>query len=214
MSSWPMRWLGGMLCTVWAGQLQAQGIYTCVDAQGRRITSDRPIMECIDRTQKEISPSGAVRRQIGPSLTAAERADIEARERKAAEERARVHEETRRNRAMLARYRDQPAHDRARAEALAFVEDAAAPAHQRLAELAKQRKRLDQELEFYPGTPIDKLPAKLRRQIEEHEAAVAAQQRLIAEKEAERGRVNERFDEELARLRLLWAEQTLPGRPR
>ena len=29
------------------------GIYTCVDATGRRITSDRPIMSCIDREQRE-----------------------------------------------------------------------------------------------------------------------------------------------------------------
>lgn len=214
MTAAPVRLLLGVLGAGWAGLVQAQSIYTCVDGQGRRITSDRPILACIDREQKELNPSGSVRRQIGPSLTASERAQIAARERKQAEDEAQVQEEARRNRAMLARYRDQASHDRARADALALVDDMLVPPQQRLAQLAKQRKALDQELEFYPNTPREKLPPRLRQQIEEHQASVAAQQRLIAEQEAERQRVNARYDEELARLRHLWAEQRLPGRPR
>ena len=45
---------------------RAQGIYTCVDAKGRRLTSDRPIMECIDREQNELSAGGTVRAQDRP----------------------------------------------------------------------------------------------------------------------------------------------------
>ncbi|WP_235579115.1 DUF4124 domain-containing protein [Pseudorhodoferax sp. Leaf274] len=205
------------VCALWgalAGLAQAQGIYTCVDGQGRRITSDRPIKECIDRAQKELNPSGSVRREVGPSLTASERAQIEARERKAAEEQARANEETRRSRAMLSRYRDQAAHDRARAEALASVDGVLALAQQRMQALAQQRQLLDRELEFYPNVQPEKLPPKLRSLLDEHRASVAAQQRVIAEQEAERKRVNDRYDDELARLRQLWAEQTLPGRPR
>jgi hypothetical protein len=201
------RFVLGVLGAGWAGAAQAQAIYTCVDAQGRRITSDRPIMECIDRSQKELNPSGTVRRHVGPSLTASERAQAEARERKTAEEQARANEEIRRNRALLARYRDQAAHDRARADAVALVDDVLAAAGQRTVELDKQRKLLDQELEFHPNTPPDKLPAKLRSQLQEYETNVAAQRRFIADQEAERKRVNDRYDDELARLRRLWAEQ-------
>ena len=49
---------------------QTAGIYTCVDAKGRKITSDRPIADCIDREQVELNPSGTVRRKVGPTLTA------------------------------------------------------------------------------------------------------------------------------------------------
>ncbi|RCW71565.1 DUF4124 domain-containing protein [Pseudorhodoferax soli] len=204
----------GLLGAGWAMLVQAQGIYTCVDGQGRHITSDRPIKECIDRAQKELNPSGSLRREVGPSLTASERAQIEARERRAAEEQARNNEEIRRSRAMLSRYRDQAAHDRARAEALAPVDGVLALAQQRMQALDKQRQLLDRELEFYPNTPPEKLPPKLRSLLDEHKASVAAQQRVIAEQDAERKRVNDRYDEELARLRQLWTEQTLPGRPR
>ena len=36
---------------------------------GRKLTSDRPIMECLDREQKVLNPSGTVKTKIGPSLT-------------------------------------------------------------------------------------------------------------------------------------------------
>ena len=63
-----------------------QGIYTCVDKHGRRITADRPIQECLDREQRELSPSGITRRQIGPSLSDTERAARSQRERRDGEE--------------------------------------------------------------------------------------------------------------------------------
>ncbi len=66
----------------------AQGIYSCVDGKGRKITSDRPIAECMDRAQNEMSSQGTVKRVIAPSLTAAERAAAEEKEKAAAELRA------------------------------------------------------------------------------------------------------------------------------
>ena len=49
------------------------GIYTCIDAHGRRLTSDRPIPACIDREQRELNRDGTVRRIIPPTLTATDR---------------------------------------------------------------------------------------------------------------------------------------------
>jgi len=192
------------------GEAAAQaGIYTCVDARGRRITSDRPITDCIDRQQKELNPSGTVRRSVGPSLTADEREAQEARERKEAEERQRANDERRRNRAMLARYKDQAAHDKERGDALAQVDEVIAAASKRMAELEKERGAIENELEFYKATP-DKVPLKVRRLVEENNANMAAQKRFIQDQESEKKRVNARFDDELAQLRRLWAEQARP----
>ena len=63
-------------------------IYSCVDAKGTRLTSDRPIPECNDRVQNEHNKSGTVKRQIAPQLTAQERAAKEVQDQKAAEARA------------------------------------------------------------------------------------------------------------------------------
>jgi hypothetical protein len=62
-------------------QTNAQGIYTCIDSNGRRITSDRPIPECLDREQRQLSGSGLVRRGLPPSYTADERAQLDAQRR-------------------------------------------------------------------------------------------------------------------------------------
>lgn len=192
------------------GEAVAQGgIYTCVDARGRRITSDRPIVDCIDRQQKELNPSGTVRRHVGPSLTAEEREAEEARDRKEAEERQRINDERRRNRAMLARYKNQAAHDKERAEALSQVDEVIATATKRMAELEKERGAIANELEFYKATP-DRVPLKVRRQVDENKANMDAQKRFIQDQESEKSRVNARFDEELAQLRRLWAEQSRP----
>ena len=99
----------------WAQNAPVGGIYTCVDGQGRKLTSDRPIPECLDREQKVLNPSGTVKQKVGPSLTAAERAQQEAKERAQQEEQSRLAEEHRRDRALLIRYPNKAVHDKERA---------------------------------------------------------------------------------------------------
>ena len=102
-------------------QPAAHEIYSCTDAKGRNLTSDRPIAECIDREQKMLNPSGTVKARVGPSLTAQERSELEAKEKAEQEERARVNEEKRRDRALLVRYPNKAVHDKERAVALAQI---------------------------------------------------------------------------------------------
>ena len=104
------------------GALGSGSIYTCIDSQGRKLTSDRPIGACIDREQRELGPSGTtVRRVLGPTLTDHERAAQEAQRRQAQEERSRVQEERRRDRVMLARYPDAATHNVERTAAVALL---------------------------------------------------------------------------------------------
>lgn len=200
-------WLLGTLLAVtsaaWAQNAPASGIYTCVDAQGRKLTSDRPISECLDREQKVLNPSGTVQQKVGPSLTAAERAQQEARDRQDQEERTRLFEERRRDKALLARFPTRALHDKERAEAIEQVAAISKAANARLVELAAQRKKLDDEMEFYHKDPT-KAPQYLRRQVEENNQNVAAQKHFIADQEEETKRINSRFDAELVRLRQLW----------
>ena len=186
---------------------QASGsIYTCVDSQGRKLTSDRPIGACIDREQRELGPTGTVRRVIGPTLTDHERTALEAQRHRAQEERNRMQEERRRERVLLARYPDAAAHQVERAAALALVDEVSHAAAQRLVDLRQQRRVLDQELEFYSSNPA-KAPMNLRRQLAENDEGVLEQQRFLANQEQEKRRVNQRFDAELGHLQRLWAQQ-------
>ena len=182
---------------------QSSGIYTCIDKNGRKLTSDRPIPDCVDREQKVLNPSGTVRTQVGPTLTAQERAAQEEKQREALEEQARKDEDKRRDRALLVRYPSKAVHDNERAEALKQISVVKTAAFNRVNELKKQRISIDAEMEFYKKDP-SKAPAALKRQVDENVQSQAVQMRFIADQEGEIARVNARFDEELIRLSQLW----------
>jgi hypothetical protein len=200
----------GFLLLAAAGAAHAQqsaagpGIYTCTDSRGRTITADRPIADCADREQRELSPSGSVRRRLEPTYTAREQAEREDRERQAQLQAARLQEERRRERALLIRYPTQAAHDRERAEALVQIDAVITAARKRLSELAEERRKIDDELEFY-AKDVAKAPDSLRRKFDDNSKSMAVQNRFIADQDDEKKRVNARFDEERVRLRPLWA---------
>ncbi len=190
------------VCWAQAGPV-IPGVYTCVDGKGRKLTSDRPIPECTDREQKVLNPSGTVKTKVGPTLTAQEKAEIEQKERRDAEDKGRQAEEKRRDRALLTRYPSKAIHDQERQEALSQIAVVIKAASNRTDELVRQRKLLDDEMEFYKKDPT-KAPAYLRRQVEENAQSQAVQKRFISEQESESRRVNVRFDDELGRLQQLW----------
>lgn len=188
-----------------AGSAWGQRIYSCVDAKGRRLTADRPIAECMDREQRELGANGLVRRTIPPVPTAAERAEQEQRARKEADEQQRLAEEKRMHKLLVARYPNQRVHDTARERALQPVQDAIAAGQRRVAELQADQKKLRAEAAPFK-TPAER-PDKLKRQIEENEQQLAAQQRAVAAQEEEKNRISRRYEQELALLKQLWAQQ-------
>ena len=190
-----------LLGASWAATA-APSIYSCVDARGKRLTSDRPIAECNSREQRLLNEDGSVRRVLSPTLTADERAEAEAAERRAAEERMARQDAVRRDRTLLTRFPNEAAHQRARAAALADMEKGVLLSQQRGAALARERKPLLDEAEFYQGRP---LPLKLRLALDANDAGVEAQRVLAQNQQAEAVRINASFDAELARLRRLWA---------
>jgi hypothetical protein len=195
--------LGG-LASAWA----AGGvIYSCVDANGKRLTSDRPIPECTAREQRVLNPDGSVKKIVPPTLTHDERTEQEAREREAASERSAQQDAIRRDRSLMFRFPNQAAHNKARAAALDDVRKAVQLSERRLGVLAAERKPLMDESEFYTDKT---LPLKLKLQLDANDAAVDAQRSLIQNQQAEEVRINANFDAELARLKLLWAG-TPPG---
>ncbi|WP_066269278.1 DUF4124 domain-containing protein [Hydrogenophaga palleronii] len=200
-------WLAGAAvllgASFWSSAVQAQQIYSCVDAKGRRLTSDRPIVECLDREQNQHGSTGIVRKTLPPSYTADERARLDAQRRQEADQQARLQEEKRRERALMIRYPNQAVHDKERAEALAQIDEVISAVNKRELALAAQRKDIDVELEFYQGD-TSKAPSWLKRKIDDNEAQVLVQKRFLDEQSREKQRVNARFDEELAKLRQLW----------
>ena len=177
-------------------------IFTCVDASGKRFSSDRPLIECSGREQRVLNSDGSLNRLLPPPMTPDERAAHEERERRIGAERIAKIEAARRDRNLLARYPNEPAHEAARAAALDDIRSATRTSQSRLSALAAERKPLMVEAEFFAGKA---LPAKLRGQLDANDAAVDAQKSLNANQQAEVVRLNALFDADLGRLRKLWA---------
>jgi len=202
LAAWPQAQAQGQ-----AGTKPIGGIYTCIDAQGRRLTADRPIPECSAREQKILNADGSLRAIHPPSLTAEERAERDQRERRLAEERSAMADAIRRDRNLIKRFPDEASHQRAREAALDTVRRAIRASEFRLRELANERKPLLSEAEFYQDRP---LPPKLKQQLDANDASGEAQRSSSANQEAELGRVTKLYDLELERLRRLWAG-AVPG---
>jgi hypothetical protein len=199
-----------------AGQAWAQrpvpasspgGIYTCVDDNGRRLTSDRPIAACTHKEQRVLNRDGSLKAVLPPTLTADERAAQEARERAAIEARAAQADAVRRDRNLMNRFPDREAHDKARNAALDTVQLAIRASELRLEALGLDRKPLLDEAEFYKGKP---LPVALKAQIEANDVAVQAQRAAMRTQQTEVERINKLYDAELAHLQKLWGG-ALPG---
>jgi len=203
--------LGLLLCltvplagAAWAAALP---IYACTDANGKKLTSDRPIAECANRDQKLLNSDGSVRKVVPPTPTADERAEAEAAERRAAAERAAQQDAIRRDRNLMLRFPNEAAHRRAREAALDDVRKAVRTSEERIKLLAVERKPLLDEAEFYVNRP---LPAKLRQALDANDAAVEAQRTLVQNQQSEVVRINSLFDVELERLKRLWGG-AVPG---
>jgi hypothetical protein len=177
-------------------------IYTCVAADGRRFTSDRPIAECANREQRVLNSDGSLRHVLPPQMSAEERAEKEARDRKAELDRLAQQDAVRRDRNLMLRYPDQATHQKAREAALDTVRMAMRTSEQRVKDLGAERKPLVEEAEFYKNKP---LPPKLKQQLDANDAAAEAQRNAIQNQQAELERVNKLYDAELTRLRKLWA---------
>jgi hypothetical protein len=198
---WVLLGLYGATCAQ-ATTKPAELIFTCVNAAGRALTSDRLIGECMDREQRVLSRDGTLLRIVPPSLTADERAEKEARERKLAAEREAKSEAVRRDKNLIQRFPNVAAHQKAREQALETIQYAIAQSEARVADLERERKPLAEETEFYTGRT---LPGKLKGLLDANDAATAAQKELLVQQKAELDRVSKLYDSELAHLKRLWA---------
>lgn len=180
---------------------ESGAIFTCTNAKGQRLTSDRPIAECLDREQRVLNTDGSLRRIMPPSYTAEERTAIDEAEKKRAAEAAAKKDAIRRDRNLLARYPNEAAHQRARDAALDDTQNAIDASSRRLVDLEAERKPLLDEAEFYKGKS---LPVKLKRQLDANDVAVAAQKEAVINQQAEVARINALYDAERIHLRKLW----------
>ncbi len=176
-------------------------IFTCTDAKGNRVTSDRFISPCAG-DQRELNADGSLKRIVPPTLSIDERTEKEAEERAREIERMKLREAVNRDRNLLTRFPNESAHRKAREAALDDVRNSVKASEARVAALTKDRKPLTDEAEFYAGK---QLPPKLKQALDANDASTDAQRTLIQNQQVEVARINQLYDVELDRLKKLWA---------
>jgi Domain of unknown function (DUF4124) len=209
-AAWVRRcgWAMGVTLGMTVGVVQAApAIYTCVDAKGKRLTSDRPIAECLDREQKVLNKDGSHRLTVPPRKNAEERAAEEERRHQAELIEAARKDAIRRDRNLVMRYPDKAAHDKARESVLEDLRRSVNASERHLKTLEEERKPLIAETEFYKNK---RLPPKLTSRLEANEAQQKAQRDIIQTQKTEMQRVGALYDAELAHLKKLWGG-ALPG---
>lgn len=166
------------------------GYYSCRTAEGRLITSDRPIMECMNREQRVHGPDGTVRRVIEAPLTPEQKKVREAERQRAEEEQARADENRRRDRTLLSSYSSAESIDLARKRALVEPNSGIAKSQSRIEQLRKERAALDAETEFYKGGAR---PADLDRKFRDNARALKYEEDLIARRHEEIRQIETRY---------------------
>lgn len=184
-------------------------IFQCVLPDGRKVTSDKPIAECmtVGKAQRELNKDGSEKAIVEAPLTEDEKAERDRIRRLREAERTAYEIEVRRDRDMLKRFPNEAAHGKAREKALDDVASSVRNSEARIKLLLAERKPLLDEAEFYKGKS---LPNKLKQALDANDASLEAQRSLVQNQQIEVVRINALYDTDLSRLKKLWGG-AMPG---
>jgi len=214
------RAAGALVAVFLCGLAPAQGvraaepagpprIFQCVLPDGRKLTSDKPIAECMNvgKPQRELNKDGSEKGIVEAPPTEDEKAERDRIRRQREAEKTAYDIEVRRDRDLLKRFLNEAAHAKAREKALDDVGSSVRNSEARIKLLLQERKPLMDEAEFYVGKA---LPAVLKSKLDANDASLEAQRSLVQNQQTEVVRINALYDTELARLRKLWGG-AMPG---
>jgi hypothetical protein len=189
-----------------AAQTANGSLFTCV-ANGKTYTADRPPPECANSEMRELNRDGSVRRVIPRPLTIEEQRARALEAKKRLEEEERQLSQRRRDRSLLEAYATEAEIEAARQKSLESAEQIVKRSQERAISLAQDRKRLEDEAEFYKKRDQ---PDSLQRAFALNAQAVSAEEKILAEARGEMNRINDRFDAEKRRYRELLAQGARP----
>ncbi len=136
-------------------------------------------------------------REFDAPLTAEQRAKKAAEEEQRKEEEARLKEQQRKDQALLNTYASLEDIEAIRKRALDDLDKAIKSAEKRIAEIRAQRKKFEDEAEFYKKKT---LPADVKRGLLDTEIEIRAQQSIIDVKRKEVESVQAKYDEDRDRF--------------
>lgn len=189
------------LCCVMGAQTARADIFRCVNAEGKQITSDRPIPECQNRGTKVYKNNGTFKTEIAPPMSAEQKKKLaQEAERQRAEQIA-EEERKKEERYLTAHYKSEADIEAARRRAVLALEEKRKLSQEQLLSLNQSFTRLQQELSNSKKSSSEY--EQLRQRAQDLTQSVLNNQNSIAFYEAEIARINLEYDATLARYRLI-----------
>ena len=195
----------GLLACVGVAWAQPS-IFSCT-VNGKTYSGDRQPPECANSDVRELNRDGSLRRLIPRPLTVEEQRAraLEAKKRLEAEDKQLA--QRRRDKSLLEAYANEEEIEAARAKSLETGNQVIARASQRISGLNGERKKLDDESEFYKKRV---LPDQIKRSYVSNQQQLEAEEKVVSDARAEIQRINDRYDSEKKRFRELLAQGARP----
>lgn len=193
-----------------------QAAYRCIDEKGQRHIGDTPPAGCNNVPMEEFRGS-KVLRVIEPSLTPEQ---VKARQEEAARKKAAdkvAAEQKRKDMALLSTFSTEQEFDVTRDRTIEPINGRIKTARERIAQIEKQEKKLNDEMEFYTAgkgksSKAKEPPANLVDGLKGAQQEKATIQKNIAGYEREIAEIRAKFDEDKKRWLAIKAERSGGGR--
>ena len=187
-----------VLAACCASAAAANNLYCCIDATGKQVCGDLLPQSCYGRAYREIGSNGRTVRNVDAPLTAEQRAERAIEEEQIKIEEVAQREQRRKDQALLNTYSSEKEIELLRLRARTDVEKSIAAAEAKIAEIRLQRKKFENEAEFYLKT---EMPAAVRKGLLDADFEIKAQELVIESKTKELEIIREKYDEDLRRFR-------------
>lgn len=199
----PIFSIMSLLCLVAIDDASAD-IFRCTNAQGKVLTSDRPIPECVTRGMKVYSNNGRFKHNVLPPQTAEEKQKVaQELERKKQEELA-EEEQKKEERYLLAHYSTESDVEDARKRAVEVLSDKQRFASEQLQALSQLMSSLQDELKKSKKTTQEF--DSIKRRADSLSDNVSSTRKSIDFYQQEIERTNREYDETLKRYRAVFAK--------
>jgi len=176
--------------------------YVCTTNTGHTITGEFPPPECKDRDVRVLNADGSLNRVIPAPLTREGRKKRDEEEAKRRQEEEAERKQSQKDRSLLEAYGSVEEIDAARDRAVLGRQGLIDRANQRIAQYQRERKRLDNEAEFYAKR---EMPPDLKQAFEINTALTKQQEKTRADAEHDIEQIKERFEADKKRYQQLEA---------
>ncbi|MEF8751690.1 MAG: hypothetical protein V5A91_06390 [Candidatus Accumulibacter necessarius] len=152
---------------------------------------------CYGRAYRELGYTGRTARTVEAPLTGEQRAQRAAEEQRRSEQERLLNEQRRKDQALLNTYGSEKDIEIMRSRAERDLATAIRAAEERIAEIRRQRKKFEDEAEFYRKR---QLPADVAKGLRDSDQEIRAQESVIESKKKDLDAIRLKYDEDLRRF--------------